>query len=178
MYCPRCGANMRGATCTSCGSTETPRIGPNPNGGASGDLAGWLHRVGATVIDALILFAVYFVLLLFLPFLAAFVVYQVLSIGYFIYFLSQPRGQTFGNIAVGTQVRSATTGGPLPVAQAATRWAAQLLPSLVAGLIAPALITITLLYVILDSLFPLWDAQKQTIHDKAAGTLVVTYRRP
>ncbi len=45
------------------------------------------------------------------------------------------------------------------------------------GPIAPALITITLLYVILDSLFPLWDAQKQTIHDKAAGTVVVKLSR-
>jgi uncharacterized RDD family membrane protein YckC len=38
------------------------------------------------------------------------------------------------------------------------------------------LLRFTLIVWILDMLFPLWDRQKQTIHDKAVSTVVIRIR--
>lgn len=99
-------------------------------------LAGWWHRVGAFLIDALIL--VIAGLLLALPW-----------------------------------VRE--TSGPMPLGTVVLRWFAQAGgPGMVS--IVPYVGAVGSLYSLLDSLWPLWDAQKQAIHDKVAKTNVVRVR--
>lgn len=74
------------------------------------------------------------------------------------------RGQTVGNMAVGTRVIDANTGGPVSAGKAVGRSAAELLFALVRIIIIPTL---------LDILWPLWDRDNQTLHDKMAGTVVI-----
>ena len=70
-------------------------------------------------------------------------------------------GQTLGNRSVGTVVVDSRTGGPLSTGKALGRWASQAVLGWIpfGGL--------------LDVLFPLWDREKQTLHDKMAGTVVL-----
>jgi uncharacterized RDD family membrane protein YckC len=74
-----------------------------------------------------------------------------------------PRGQTFGMMATRTRVVSAGTGGPVGFPRAFARAAFEYL--MVVALILPWVI---------DMLFPLWDARKQTLHDKVTDTVVIT----
>ncbi|HET9078690.1 MAG TPA: RDD family protein [Acidimicrobiales bacterium] len=142
-------------------------------GESYGDLAGWWSRVGATIIDGIIIGIPAFLL-----FYAAGsgsvgarasaeIVVVIAEALYFTLMLSR-QGRTVGNMAVGTRVIDARTGGPLSTGKALGRWAAQLL----FGLLSVALFIPTLL----DYLWPLWDRRNQTLHDKIAGTLVVYYR--
>ena len=71
-------------------------------------------------------------------------------------------GRTFGMRFVGIYAVDATDGRtPIEPYKAAVR-------SLVAGVF-----TVIPLAAIVDLLWPLWDPRNQTIHDKAAGTLVL-----
>jgi uncharacterized RDD family membrane protein YckC len=74
-------------------------------------------------------------------------------------------GQTIGNRAVGTRVVAADGRPQVGYRTAALRWIVQ--PLLLLLLFIPGL---------LDFLWPLWDRQRQTLHDKAAGTLVIRVR--
>lgn len=107
---------------------------------------GVLRFVVATVAGAVLADLVY---------VAAFGVYSILLVSY-------PRGQTVGNLATSTRVVDAATAQPPPRNRAAVRWAVQLV------------LNITFVGGILDVLWPLWDPRNQTLHDKAAGTLMVT----
>lgn len=127
-------------------------------------LAGWWRRVGATVIDGIIIgIPVGFVLGLANASQGAieggsavvFFVYMVLMIG-------RPKGQTIGNMGVRTRVVDANNPA---VSITAGRAAIRALVALV--------LQITVIGWILDILWPLWDGRNQTLHDKAAGSLVV-----
>jgi uncharacterized RDD family membrane protein YckC len=137
-------------------------------------LTGWWRRVGATVVDALIFFVVALVIELLVHHVVGAVITGALSVAYFIYLWAQPRGQTVGNIAVGTQVRSAGGGGPITLQQSVIRWACLALPVWISDLLgSSALSSVVSLYLLVDILFPLWDSRNQTIHDKVAKTVVV-----
>lgn len=73
------------------------------------------------------------------------------------------RGQTVGKMALKIQVRDATTGGPIGMGRSLlreiVRWGLGLVTCGIGG--------------ILDVLWPLWDPKRQTLHDKAAGSVVV-----
>ena len=73
------------------------------------------------------------------------------------------RGATLGKLAVGIRVRMADREARPPWASSALRYLPFNLPQLV----------LTFLWVLLDLLWPLWDPRRQTLHDKAAGTVVV-----
>jgi uncharacterized RDD family membrane protein YckC len=129
----------------------------------AGSLAGWWRRVGATVLDGLIVG---------IPTEIIFAVAGVSSVGrdgleqvvLFIYVLLLIGGtgaRTVGNMAVGTRVVDAATGAPPGYGKAAVR------------AVVALVLNITVIGGILDALWPLWDARNQTIHDKAAGTLVL-----
>jgi uncharacterized RDD family membrane protein YckC len=82
-------------------------------------------------------------------------------------------GQTLGKAAMRVRVADAATGGPISMTQALVRWLARLVfwvpvPMLTFGL--------GLVLPILDVLWPLWDERRQALHDKLAGTLIVTTR--
>lgn len=94
------------------------------------------------------------------------------------------KGATLGKLAVGLRVRrlAGQEGDGLPWPTVLLRIAAQflvpigaLLAALLVGSLALFLAVAVLygLYVLLDVLWPLWDARKQTLHDKVARTRVV-----
>jgi uncharacterized RDD family membrane protein YckC len=137
------------------------------------DLAGWWSRVGAYLIDTIILLV---------PLGAIFVAvlasspdddsgaWAVLALAYllsivlpFVYFTAMhggARGQTFGKRAVGIRVVN-EAGGSIGYGRAFGRYAL----TFVFGLLT--------LPVLLDYLWPLWDGKNQALHDKAVGSLVV-----
>jgi len=153
--------------------------------------ASWGIRVGGYLIDAVILlvvFALFFVLfrhshtldvhlmarrgarrrnLSSLPFLisgALYVLYGTLLCG-------SPRGQTVGMMAVGVRAVRDETLGTLGYGRALAR-------AVLEGFLRLLNLLFFLLGLIwvLDMLFPLWDKKRQTLHDKVAGSVVLSVR--
>ena len=71
-------------------------------------------------------------------------------------------GQTVGNKAVHTRVVDGRTGGQPGMGKGFGRAAAQ-----------AVLLQLLVVPWILDCLWPLWDGDNQTLHDKMAGTVVL-----
>jgi uncharacterized RDD family membrane protein YckC len=127
----------------------------------AGTLAGWWLRVGATVVDFLVFLIPIIILSVAISNRAGSdTVLEVLYAAYLILLLGG-RGQTVGNMAVRTRTVDAQTGGIPGYGKAAIRWFVQFI------------LGITVIGAILSYLWPLWDSRNQTLHDKAAGTLVV-----
>lgn len=142
-----------------------PAGGPGWGGPQPGFyLAGWWSRVGATIVDTAILLIPILVISFLGGRAGGTILAVVVEASYYTYMLSR-RGQTVGNMAVGTRVVDARTGGPIGPGRALGRWAAQVLFGL-----GVFLLFIPLL---LDYLWPLWDPRNQTLHDKIASTVVV-----
>ena len=74
-----------------------------------------------------------------------------------------PRGQTLGMMATGTRVVRTTTNDGIGYGRAFGRAAFEYLMAV--ALFVPW---------ILDMLFPIWDSQNQTLHDKAVDSIVIT----
>ncbi len=85
--------------------------------------------------------------------------------------LASNNGQTIGKKIMSVRVVS-TDGQPLTMSKTFTRAGVKALLS-VASSIKPPLTSVFGILSLLDYLWPLWDANKQTWHDKAAGTYVV-----
>jgi uncharacterized RDD family membrane protein YckC len=77
------------------------------------------------------------------------------------------RGQTLGMMIMGTKAVKLSTGGPIGYGPALGRAAFEMF--LAIAFFVPWVI---------DMLFPLWDRQNQTLHDKVSGTVVVRVNRP
>ena len=134
------------------------------------DYAGWWSRVGAYLIDVVILVVGLFVVAIVGAALGhgveiALVVLWLAAmlLGYWAYFEGSESGQTLGKRAVGIQVRD-DSGGRASYGQAFGR-------NLV-GRVIGALPFVGLI----DVLWPLWDKENQCLHDKAASTIVVRVR--
>jgi uncharacterized RDD family membrane protein YckC len=98
------------------------------------------------------------------------IVAAVVGIPAFLYFCCMNggrKGQTPGMKALGIRLTDATTGDPIGYGRAFVRWLLEVLMVLVVGI-----------FWLVDLLWPLWDAQRQTIHDKAVGSLVICVRTP
>lgn len=82
-------------------------------------------------------------------------------------------GRTVGNRAARTVVVSATSGERPDLYHSTLRW---LLPGLltIVTLVAPSVFYLSGLVLVTDVLWPLWDRKNQTLHDKLAGTLVLS----
>jgi uncharacterized RDD family membrane protein YckC len=78
--------------------------------------------------------------------------------GYFTYFEGGPRGQTVGKMALSIRVIDLKGGGSIGFGRAFIRQ----LVRIVSGAV-----------ILLGYLWMLWDREKQTWHDKAAGSVVV-----
>lgn len=87
--------------------------------------------------------------------------------------LSRPAGQTLGNQAVSTYVRDAVTGLPISSVQAFKRWGFVAAYGLVALIVTPSSLSIVGVIGLIDFLFPLFNARKQTLHDLFARTVVL-----
>ena len=126
--------------------------------------AGWWTRVGATMIDFLILVIFQYAVTAAirggigsLLALAVSITYQAVMIA--------TKGGTVGNMALGTIVVDVKTGAAASQGKA---WGRSAMDAVFqAGAFLFGIPTL------LDILWPLWDKQKQTLHDKAAGTAVV-----
>ncbi len=82
----------------------------------------------------------------------------VIGVAYAVYFISTPRGQTPGMMALSIRAVDEATGARVSVGKAFARWAM----SLVSGLA-----------IALGYLWMLFDDRNRTWHDMVAGTLVV-----
>lgn len=126
-----------------------------------GPATSWGRRAGATIVDGLVLLIPNFIV----SFAGGRGVGTFLSLAisaaYATIMLSR-NGQTVGNMAVGTRVIDARTGGPISAGKAFGRWAFEFV-----------LLILFVIPWVVDILWPLWDSQNQTLHDKMAGTLVV-----
>jgi uncharacterized RDD family membrane protein YckC len=95
-------------------------------------------------------------------FFISIIIIAVLGVLYFVILNGGEKGQTVGKMVMKIQVRDEQTGGPIGYGKAFLRW-----------LVAQALGFLCGIGTLVDLLFPLWDPKRQTIHDKAVGSLVV-----
>lgn len=124
---------------------------------ASGPRAGFWRRFGAVLIDGIIVgipFAILFAALKGVGYALG----LVIAIGYFVYFEGAPTGQTFGKKALGIRVIDFNTGGPIGPGRAFIRYIGRIVSSIP---------------IYLGYFWMLWDGEKQTWHDKFAGSVVV-----
>jgi len=134
-------------------------------------LASYGTRLGGWLIDWLLLAAVGFVISL--PFRlhhahggmrlggGAFIIDALIVILYGA-MCGSARGQTIGMMAVGARAVDQRNGGPIGIGRGIGRAAFEYL--LVIALFIPWIV---------DMLFPLWDSNNQTLHDKVTNTVVV-----
>lgn len=93
---------------------------------------------------------------------SSFVVAQVMMVIYRALMDGNVRGQTLGKMAMKIAVRDLKTMEPIGPVRAAARWT-----------VAAVLFLLAYVPGVIDGLFPLWDRQRQTLHDKAISTIVV-----
>ncbi len=127
--------------------------------GPSGPRADFWYRLGAFLLDWAILVLPLNLVLLAVPgFLARQFFGIAAQIAYAVYFIGSGSGQTVGMRVLSIRAIDATTGGRIDYGKAFVRY----LVSLVSGLVC-----------FLGYFWMLWDPEKQTWHDKVAGTYVV-----
>src|SRR6266542_6468852 len=136
------------------GSSVTPPVGAT---GPSGPRASFWQRLGAVLIDGIIL-AIAFGILFGVLKWAGYFLGLAVTIGYVIYFEGGPSGQTLGKKALNIRVVDYATGGPLGYGKAFLRYIGRIVSQVVCYL---------------GYLWMIWDKEKQTWHDKIAGTVVV-----
>ena len=170
MNCTQCGSEVDGAFCPVCGTAV-------PTSASGVVLSGWWRRVGATVVDSVLLFLPLYVTFILVGDVAGYFAGAVVSFAlqglYMVRFLASESGQTIGNRVVATRVRDALTGAAITRNQALRRWGMISAYSALNIILPPALAGIPAILMLADCLFPLFDGRKQTLHDKFAGTLVV-----
>lgn len=124
----------------------------------AGPRAGFGRRLGAALIDGILLTLVFWILVAILPVGAAYAIYLLGSIAYYTALEGGPTGQTLGKKAVGIRVYDLRNGGPIGYGRAFVRWIGRIVSTVV---------------IFIGYLWMLWDPQKQTWHDKMAGSVVV-----
>jgi uncharacterized RDD family membrane protein YckC len=122
----------------------------------SGEAAGFWRRVGASLIDGLVVGIVEIILRLLLGG-AGIVLSFLFSFGYYTYFHGRT-GQTPGDAALGIRVVDINTGAVIGYGRAFGRCLVSIVSAVVVGI---------------GYLWMLWDAHKQTWHDKAVSSLPV-----
>lgn len=198
-YCSNCGTEIsdRAVSCPKCGHPGpgaapawTPPVVPAVGGPAGTILAGWWQRVAAALIDGVIVAIPSYILMAVLSlgtfaasarfdpvtgevtevnvgglmsgFFLSFILMLAIAIAYRVVLEGSPRGQTVGKMAMRIRVADVSTGGSIGYGRAFVRW-----------LVASVLWLLLYIPGIIDILFPLWDPKRQTIHDKAASSVVV-----
>ena len=186
-YCENCGRELsdQAVACPNCGHPRTA-AGRVDVGTATG-YAEWWQRAIAYIIDGFIV-AVPAIIIMFVAgiglaasstkvdefgnlransvgiagFFLSIALIFIVGILYRVLLEGGARGQTVGKMAMKIAVKDANNGGSIGYGRAFVRW-----------LVASVLWFAFYLPGIIDLLFPLWDAKKQTIHDKAASSVVV-----
>ena len=133
---------------------------PESSGGASGPRAGFWRRFGAAFLDGLIIGVPQWILLAIAPDAAAviYILFLIIAIAYYTYLEGGATGQTIGKRALGIRVYDLREGGPIGYGRGFIRYIGRYVSGIV---------------VLLGYLWMLWDGEKQTWHDKFAGSVVV-----
>jgi uncharacterized RDD family membrane protein YckC len=137
-----------------------PNWTPAGSGGRAGQLVGWWRRVGATLIDGIILGLASTAIDAAIGAGGGRLLTIIIGAAYAISLIGG-QAQTIGNRATSSRVVLAADGQPPSYGQAAIRW------------LVETVLAVTVIGGILDILWPLWDNRNQTLHDKAAGTVVI-----
>lgn len=174
MYCPHCGTQVQTNRCSVCGTlitTTSEGIDSVPV------LSGWWRRVGATLVDDILLFVPTYIVIVAVTAVIGLISGTIAGLlvqgFYMVKLLARPAGQTVGNRMVDTYVRDATTGQTLTNQQVLRRWGFVAVYSLF-GITGSVLGTsIVGVIGLVDCLYPLFNARKQTLHDRFAGTIVL-----
>ncbi|HEY7930983.1 MAG TPA: RDD family protein [Acidimicrobiales bacterium] len=181
MYCPHCGtpSDDSATLCHVCGKALAPTlVAPNADAAPGASvLAGWWRRVGATFADNLILIIpTLFVASIFEGLGGVYtgaVAGLMLQGFYMVWQISARAGQTVGNRVAATKVVDALTGSRVTMTQALKRWGFVAVYSSFEFTGTKGASVVVTVFALVDVLWPLFDARKQTLHDKFAGTLVV-----
>jgi uncharacterized RDD family membrane protein YckC len=125
--------------------------------------AGWWRRVGATILDNLIIGIPLTIVLLAagaddtLEGTAVRAIFGVIFLVYAALMLAYHRGQTLGKQATGVRILT-EDGGQIGLGQALGREALK------------AVFGVTVIVYLLDVLWPLWQPENRALHDLVAGT--------
>lgn len=155
---------------------------PLPQGGGTFELSGWWRRVGATILDWLIL-TIPFVIVVFVilgvsidgdgdglaigSLILMTLVWVALTLVYAPFFMAKTNGATPGKKAAGIRVVR-TDGAPITFGFAALR------EVVVKGLLVNIASNLTFgLAGLLNYLWPLWDSEHRALHDMVVKTRVV-----
>jgi uncharacterized RDD family membrane protein YckC len=131
---------------------------PTASGGPSGPRAGFFIRLGAWLIDVVLLGIVSVVIDLIVGQAAGGAVGLLVGIAYYGYLEGSNSGQTIGKRVVGIRVIDFNTGGPIGFGRAVIRYFGRI---------------VSIIACFLGYLWMLWDKEKQTWHDKFASDVVV-----
>jgi uncharacterized RDD family membrane protein YckC len=124
----------------------------------SGPRAGFWQRFGASFIDGILIGVVGAIVQVTTNQTAGSVLALALGIAYYGWLEGGPSGQTIGKRALGIRVYDFREGGPIGFGRAVLRYFGRIVSTI------PCL---------LGYLWMLWDGEKQTWHDKIAGSVVV-----
>jgi len=139
-----------------------PGLPPEPwqprQAGPSGPRAEFWPRFGAFLIDGVLIGVINRIVGAIAAPVVGLIIGLAVSIGYAVYFISSPSGQTLGMKVLNIRAVDAVTNGQVAPGKAFLRW----LVSIASGVVC-----------FLGYLWMLWDPEKQTWQDKVAGTYVV-----
>jgi uncharacterized RDD family membrane protein YckC len=138
-------------------SYQQPAYQPPGGSGPSGPRANFGQRLGAIIVDGIII-GVVFLVIYFINRVLAEIVAILLGLAYYTYFEGSGSGQTPGKKLLGIRVIDFKAGGSVGYGRAFVRQLGRILSG-------------ALCY--LGYLWMLWDKEKQTWHDKIATTVVV-----
>lgn len=183
-YCANCGKeiSVQAVMCPACGHPGPEKLASNA---ARGELASWGSRLGGTIIDAILLLIP--MALIFFATIApllrdadiddegnitgissadAGTIALAAVLAFIVFALYKPmfeghNGQTLGKMMVHIRVVRAEDGSRIGYGKAFFRW----FMSTLIGAVGPLNL--------INYLWPLWDDDNQTLHDKAAKTVVV-----
>lgn len=125
--------------------------------GPSGPRASFWRRLGAYLIDSVLLFIPYVIFFMIEPGLG-YALGLALAVAYFTYFEGGQSGQTLGKRWLSIRVIDFRTGGPIGYGRGVIRYLGKIVSSIP---------------IALGFLWMIWDREKQTWHDKIATTVVV-----
>ncbi len=128
----------------------------------------WGRRVGAYLLDSLVIFLPLVVLVgifvaadIWVGVVIAYIASLVVPFVYFTVMHGGESGATYGKRWLGIRVVSGETGDSIGYGRAFGRYA------------ITVVFSIFFIPLLLDYLWPLWDAKNQTLHDKLVGSVVV-----
>ena len=175
MKCPNCGIETDDTFCATCGTQVVVRS--TTVDASEPELARWRLRVGASLTDFLAMFVPLIVLKVLFGTVYGSAVYIVFFGVYLVGQWFVFDGQSLGNRMVQTQILDADSGGRISLRQSIWRYVYLevwlLIDVFAIGVNSPVLISVAVIYLVVNFLFPLGDKRNQTIHDKLARTIVV-----